>query len=221
MPPEPSADLRQMTALGRAIEDDSFAIIDREVGPHDHGPAEWEVVRRIIHATADFEFKWSTRFSHDAAVRGAEAIARGAPIVADVKMIVIGLNAARLAQFGCVPHTFIDEPDVISAAKAGGTTRAVESMRRAHREGLLHGGIVAIGNAPTALLEVVRLHREEGVTPALVLGLPVGFVNAVESKEALMQVPIPSVVTRGRKGGSTITVAALHAFLHLAAGDLR
>jgi precorrin-8X/cobalt-precorrin-8 methylmutase len=92
-------------------------------------------------------------------------------------------------------------------------------MREAR--GLLHGGIVAIGNAPTALLEIVRLHREEGVTPALVLGMPVGFVNAVESKELLMTTDIPYVVTRGRKGGSTITVAALHAFLHVASGDLR
>ncbi len=218
---EPRSDLRQMTALGRAIEDDSFAIIDREVGPHDHDPLQWEVVRRIIHATADFEFKWITRFSHEATTRGAAALRRGAPIVADVKMIVVGLNAARLSSFGCSTHTFIDEPDVIAEARAGGTTRAVASMRRAHGLGLLHDGVVLIGNAPTALLEIVRLHQEEGVTPALVLGMPVGFVNAVESKEALLQTTIPSVITRGRKGGSTITVAALHAFMHLAAGDLR
>lgn len=221
MTSEPAADLRQMTALGRAIEDDSFAIIDREVGPHDHDRYAWEVVRRIIHATADFEFKWTTRFGNDATSRGAAAIRRGAPIVADVKMIVVGLNAPRLASFGCSTHTFIDDPQVIADARAGGTTRAVEAMRRAHREGLVHGGVLAIGNAPTALLEIVRLHREEGVTPALVLGMPVGFVNAVESKEALAETDIPYVITRGRKGGSTITVAALHAFLHLAAGDLR
>lgn len=218
---EPAHDLRQMTALGRAIEDDSFAIIDREVGPHDHDPAQWEVVRRIIHATADFEFKWTTRFHADAVARGAAAIRAGAPVVADVKMIVVGLNAARLASFGCTAHTFIDETEVIAEAKAAGTTRAVMATRRAHQLGLLHGGVVAIGNAPTALLELVRLHQEEGVTPGLVLGMPVGFVNAVESKEALLETSIPSVITRGRKGGSTITVAALHAFLHLAAGDLR
>lgn len=212
-------DLRQMTALGRAIEDDSFAIIDREVGPHDHPTAEWEVVRRIIHATADFEFKWTTRFGNDAVASGCEAIRRGAPVVADVKMIVVGLNAARLASFGCVAHAFIDEPAVIERAKANATTRAVEAMREA--KGLLHGGIVAVGNAPTALLEIVRLHQEEGVTPALVLGMPVGFVNAAESKELLRTTSIPYVVTRGRKGGSTITVAALHALLNVAAGDLR
>lgn len=214
-------DLRQMTPLGRAIEDDSFAIIDREVGPHDHDPQAWEVVRRIIHATADYEFKWTTRFGPDTMSRAIATIRRGAPVVADVKMIVVGLNAARLASFGCSAHSFIDDEGVIQRARAGGTTRAVESMREAHRRGLLHGGIVAVGNAPTALIEVVRLYREEGVKPALVLGMPVGFVNAVESKELLMGTDLPYVVTRGRKGGSTITVAALHALLHVAAGDLR
>jgi precorrin-8X/cobalt-precorrin-8 methylmutase len=213
------SDLRQMTALGRAIEDDSFAIIDREVGPHDHAKAEWEVVRRIIHATADFEFKWTTRFGNDAVVNGCEALTRGAPIVVDVKMIRVGLSAPRLQSFGCAVHDFIDDPDVIARAKAAGTTRAVEAMREARP--LLHGAIVAVGNAPTALLEIVRLHREEGITPALVLGMPVGFVNAAESKEMLMTTAIPFVVTRGRKGGSTITVASLHALMNVAAGDLR
>ena len=221
MTTELAKDLRQMTALGRAIEDDSFAIIDREVGPHDHDKAEWEVVRRIIHATADYEFKWTTRFGNDAVAGGCAAIRRGAPVVADVKMIVVGLNAARLASFGCVAHAFIDDEGVITRAQAGATTRAVEAMREAHARGLVHGGIVAIGNAPTALIEIVRLHREEGVTPALVLGMPVGFVNAAESKELLMTTEIPYVVTRGRKGGSTITVAAFHALLNVAAGDLR
>jgi precorrin-8X/cobalt-precorrin-8 methylmutase len=212
-------DLRQMTAMGRAIEDDSFSIIDREVGPHDHAPAEWEVVRRIIHATADFDFKWTTRFGNGAVDSAREALRRGAPVVADVKMIVVGLNAERLRSFGCTAHAFIDDPDVIARAREHSTTRAVEAMREARP--LLHGGIVVIGNAPTALLEIVRMHQEEGVTPALVLGMPVGFVNAVEAKEALMATSIPYVITRGRKGGSTITVAALHALMHVASGDLR
>ena len=183
------SDLRQMTALGRAIEDDSFTIIDREVGPHDHDKAEWEIVRRIIHATADFEFKWTTRFGNDAVASGCAALKHGAPIVVDVKMIGVGLSAPRLASFGAEVHDFIDDPGVIARAKANATTRAVEAMREARP--LLHGGIVAIGNAPTALLEIVRLHREEGITPALVLGMPVRFVNAAESKELLMTTAIP------------------------------
>lgn len=214
------ADLRQMTSLGRAIEDDSFAIVDREVGPHDHPRDEWEVVRRIIHATADFEFKWTTRFTNDAIGAATAALRRGAPVIADVRMIVVGLNAARLASFGSEAHSFIDDDAVVGRAQASGTTRAVESMREAHARGLLHGGIVAIGNAPTALLEVIRL-QEAGVRPALVIGMPVGFVNAAESKEALLATTLPSIVTRGRKGGSTVTVAAIHALLHVATGDLR
>ncbi len=218
----PPNDLRQMTALGRAIEDESFAVVDREAWPHDFDGARWEVVRRVIHATADFEYKHLVQFSPDALDQGVAALKKGgAPVIADVKMITVGLNAARLASFGATAHTFIDDEDVIHAARAEGTTRAVMAMREAHRRGLLDGAIVAIGNAPTALLEVLRLHRETGVRPALVLGMPVGFVNAAESKEALLASALPSIVTRGRKGGSTVTVAALHAVLHVAAGDLR
>lgn len=224
MSPDPAApaapDLRQMTALGRAIEDDSFAVVDREAWPHDFAREPWEVVRRIIHATADFEYKHLVRFSPDAISAGIAAVNGGAQVVADVKMIAVGANAARLASFGSAVHTFIDDEDVIVRARAHATTRAVEAMREAANRGLLHGAIVAIGNAPTALLEVVRL-AQEGVRPALVLGMPVGFVNAAESKEALMASGIPWIVTRGRKGGSTVTVAALHAVLHIAAGDLR
>ncbi|MFN7144298.1 MAG: precorrin-8X methylmutase [Myxococcota bacterium] len=222
MTPDPATDLRQMTALGRAIEDESFAVVDREAWPHDFDRPAWEVVRRVIHATADFEYKHLVRFSPDALASGVAALRKGgAPVIADVKMITVGLNAARLATFGATPHTFIDDEDVIAAAKAEGTTRAVMAMREAHRRGLLDGAIVAIGNAPTALLEVLRLHRAEGVRPALVLGMPVGFVNAAESKEELLASGLPHIVTRGRKGGSTVTVAALHAVLHVATGDLR
>lgn len=217
----PPTDLRQMTALGRAIEDESFTIVDREAWPHDFDRAQWEVVRRVIHATADFEYKHLVRFSSDALASGVTALGRGAPVITDVKMIITGLNAARLASFGASAHTFIDDEAVIARARQDATTRAVTSMREAARRGLLAGGIVAIGNAPTALLEVVRLAREEGIVPALVLGMPVGFVNAAESKEELLRSGIPHIVTRGRKGGSTVTVAALHAVMHVATGDLR
>lgn len=214
-------DLRQMTALGRAIEDDSFTIVDREAWPHDFDRAHWELVRRVIHATADFEYKHLVRFSPGALEGGVKAVRAGAPVIVDVKMIAIGLNAARMASFGCVAHAFIDDEAVIARARANETTRAVETIREAHARGLLQGAIVAIGNAPTALLEVVRLYREEGVRPAFVLGMPVGFVNAAESKEALLETNLDGVVTRGRKGGSTVTVAALHAVMHVATGDLR
>ncbi len=208
-------DMRQMTTLGRNIENSSFAIIDEEAGPHSFAPGEWQVVRRVIHATADFEFTKLVEFRHDAVAAGIRALKAAAPILVDVKMISAGLNEDRLAAYGCKVHSFISDADVIDTAKRDNLTRAIESMRKAHRLGLLDGAIVAIGNAPTALLEVVRLVLEEGARPALIIGVPVGFVSAVESKEAVETVKTPSIIARGRKGGSAIAVAIIHALLLL------
>jgi precorrin-8X/cobalt-precorrin-8 methylmutase len=212
-------DMRQMTALGRSIEEGSFAIIDQEAGAHDFAPDEWQVVRRIIHATADFEFKTLARISPGAIPAGIAALRRGCPIVVDVKMISVGLNEERLKAYGCTVHCFISDDDVIATAKAQNSTRAIESIRKAHRLGLIDGGLIAVGNAPTALLEVARLVREEGVKPALVVGVPVGFVSAAESKEAASALPTPFIVVRGRKGGSPIAVAIIHALLLLSAEE--
>ncbi len=208
----------QLTAAGRAIEHDSFSIIDREVGPHAYTPEQWPVVRRMIHANADFEFNGLTRFHPQAVEAVLQAIlARSTRLVADVEMICVGLSQPRLHHFGLGTHQFISDADVIERAQAEGTTRAVQAMRKAHRLGLLNGAIVGIGNAPTALIEVVRLVREEGARPALVLGMPVGFVSAAESKALMAQVTeVPWIVIDGRKGGSTLVVAALHALLGLA-----
>ena len=207
----------QLTRAGQAIEHDSFAIVDREAGAHRYTPAQWQIVRRMIHATADFEFNGLTRFHPQAVQAGLEAIAAGAPVVADVEMICVGLSRPRLAHFGVRTHQFISDDDVIATARAENSTRAVQAMRKAQRLGLLDGGIVAIGNAPTALLEVVRLVEEAGVRPAIVIGMPVGFVSAAESKAALAAIAdVPWIATDGRKGGSTLVVAALHALLALA-----
>jgi precorrin-8X/cobalt-precorrin-8 methylmutase len=207
--------MRQMTSLGRSIEDGSFAIIDREAGPHEFGPGEWQVVRRVIHATADFEFKSLMRFHPDAVRAGISALKRGCPLVADVKMILAGLNEERLRAYGCATHCFISDEEVIAEAKAKNSTRAIESMRKAHRLGHIDGAVIAIGNAPTALIEVARLVSEEGARPALVIGVPVGFVSAAESKEMALSMTTPSIVARGRKGGSTIAVSIVHALLLL------
>ena len=209
------SDMRQMTAMGRNIEDGSFAIIDREAGAHNFDSRQWQIVRRVIHATADFEFKDLMRFHPDAVRAGVNALRSGAPILVDVKMITAGLNEDRLGVFGCSTHCFISDDDVIVSAKAANTTRAIEAMRKAHRRGLLDGSIVAIGNAPTALLETVRLAAEAGARPALVVGVPVGFVSAAESKEAALGLDVPHIVARGRKGGSAIAVAIIHALLLL------
>ena len=245
--------MRQMTDRGRRIENGSFEIIDREAGSHSFRPAEWEVVRRVIHATADFEFKELMHFHPDAIRAGIEALKRGCPILVDVKMITAGLNQDRLDAYGCKVYSFISDPDVIKEAQAENSTRAIAAMQKAHRLGYLNGAVVAIGNAPTALMETVRLIQEEGARPALVVGVPVGFVSAAESKEMLLppgrnplvparsadledllsegrkpELParpgnpdgslsadIPFIVSRGRKGGSPIAVAIIHALLLL------
>ena len=211
----------QLTAAGRAIEHDSFSIIDAEAGPHDYTAEQWPLVRRMIHANADFDFNGLTAFHPDAMRAGLAAVLKlDTPVVADVEMICVGLSTPRLKHFGMTTHHYISDPDVIELAHDLGTTRAVQSMRKAHRLGRLDGAIIGIGNAPTALLEVIRLVREEGVRPALIVGMPVGFVSAAESKDLLMTVnEVPWITIKGRKGGSTLVVAAIHALLGVAEAE--
>lgn len=208
----------QMTKAGQQIEHDSFAIVDNEAGERgNYSEAQWQVVRRMIHATADFEFNGLAEFHPDCVSAGLDALMSGAAIVADVEMICVGLSKPRLSHFGVVPHHFISDEDVIAKAKDVNSTRAVQAMRKAQNLDLLNGGIVAVGNAPTALLEMIKLIKEEGVKPALIVGMPVGFVSAAESKDKLAELEdIPWMITRGRKGGSTLVVAAIHALLALA-----
>ncbi|MDQ6952061.1 MAG: precorrin-8X methylmutase [Mariprofundaceae bacterium] len=208
----------QMTKAGQKIEHSSFAIVDAEAGNKgNYTDEQWPLVRRMIHATADFEFNGLTEFHPDAMQAGLEAIAAGAPIVADVEMICVGLSKPRLSYFGVQTHQFISDDDVIETAKAEGTTRAVQAMRKAHKLGLLDGAIIGVGNAPTALLEVIRLIEEEAATPALIVGMPVGFVSAEASKDQVAAAnQVPWVITRGRKGGSSLVVSAIHAMLALA-----
>src|SRR3990167_1752293 len=207
----------QMTRLGQQIEHDSFAVVDAEVGAHAYRAEQWPMVRRMIHATADFEFNGLTRFNPDAIAAGVSALLAGRPVVADVDMICVGVSKPRLAHFGVVAHQFISDSDVIEQSRRADSTRAVYAMKKALQLGLLDGGIVAIGNAPTALLEVIRMIREDKLRPALVIGMPVGFVSAAESKAALELIStIPWIITHGRKGGSTLVVAALNALLALA-----
>jgi precorrin-8X/cobalt-precorrin-8 methylmutase len=207
----------QITPAGRIIERDSFAIIDDEAGPHAYSEQEWQLVRRLIHTSGDFDFNGLTRFHAGAVEAGISAVLAGAPIVADVAMIGAGLSEVRLARFGVAVHQFIADPEVFAAAQAEGTTRAVQAMREAQRQGLLDGGILGVGNAPTALMEALRLVREGPARPALIIGMPVGFVAAAESKDALAEIQDPPwIITAGRKGGSALVVAAIHALLALA-----
>jgi precorrin-8X/cobalt-precorrin-8 methylmutase len=167
------------------------------------------VVRRVVHATADFEFTRTLELHARAVDAGVAAIRAGAPIVSDVRMIAAGLPRLGI-------RCLIGDEDVGAAARERGTTRSAEAMRKAGRLGLLHGGVVAIGNAPTALGEVQRLVEEEGACPALVVAVPVGFVGAADSKEAALRLPVPWIVARGRKGGTPVAVATLNALAILA-----
>lgn len=207
----------QMTRLGQQIEHESFAVVDQEAGEHAYTAEQWPVVRRMIHATADFEFNGLTQFHPEAIAAGVNAILQGKALIADVEMICVGVSKPRLAHFGVTLHQFISDDDVINDAKAADSTRAVFAMRKAHKLGLLDGAIIGIGNAPTALLEILRLVREENAKPALIIGMPVGFVSAAESKDLLAECnAVPWIITHGRKGGSTLVVAAIHAILALA-----
>lgn len=213
----------QLTAAGQAIEHDSFAIVDKEAGAHNYTPEQWPIVRRMIHANADFDFNGLTRFHPQATTAGIAALLSGTSrIVADVDMICVGLSKPRLQHFGLATHQFISDDDVIAAAKEENTTRAVQAMRKAQRLDRLNGAIVGIGNAPTALIELIRMIKEEQAKPALVVGMPVGFVSAAESKALLETVnAVPWISIHGRKGGSTLVVAAIHALLALAEAQQR
>jgi precorrin-8X/cobalt-precorrin-8 methylmutase len=204
------------TPSGRELESGGFAIIDQEAGSHHFPPEEWQIVRRVIHATADFEFLDLMCFSPGATRAGVEALEAGCPIVVDMSMISTGANSERLAARGCTVHSFISDDDVIASAKAHNSTRAIEAMRKAHALGVLDGAIAAVGNAPTALLALRDLVRDHGARPALVIGVPVGFVSAAESKEATLGLGVPHIVARGRKGGSVVAIAILQALLALA-----
>ncbi|ADO58986.1 precorrin-8X methylmutase [Paenibacillus polymyxa] len=202
-------DFKPLTVQPQEIEGKSFAMITEELGEHPFTAEQYPVVQRVIHASADFELGRSMVFHPKAIEAGIAAIRAGQPVVADVQMIQAGLSKDRIRQFGGDVHVYISDPDVMEEAKRLNTTRAIISMRKAIQAG--EGGIYAIGNAPTALLELIRLVKEGAAKPGLVIGMPVGFVSAAESKDELRKLDIPFITNIGRKGGSTIVVAALNA----------
>ncbi len=203
--------------LPDAIEAESFRIIDAEMGPHDFSLIEWPVVQRAIHSTADFELGRSMVFHPRAVEAGISAIRKGVDVAADVQMIQAGISAAYLAEFGGRVLCYMADADVAAKARAEGTTRAIQCMRKAAREA--PGAIYAIGNAPTALLELMRLVEDGEANPALIIGVPVGFVSAAESKEQLRrQGLVPYITNRGRKGGTPVAVSITNALLRMARG---
>lgn len=207
--------------LPHEIEHESFRIIQCELGKHGFTEAELAIVTRVIHATGDFEFSRIMRIHPAAISSGVTALRGGATVVADVTMVQAGISAELLRRLGGRAVCDIRAAEVTAEARAKGETRSTVALRRNAPQ--LHGGIVAIGNAPTALLEVLRLVREEGIRPALIVGVPVGFVNAAESKAALAGLASenadwdpPYITALGRKGGSPVAAAVINALLRLA-----
>lgn len=199
------------------IEAESFRIIDTEAGPHAWSATEWPVVRRIIHTSADFDYLQSLFISPGAVAAGVSALKTGRGIVTDTTMALAGISKPRLARFSVPLACFVADASVAQEALAKGVTRSIMAMRRATASP--QNGIFVIGNAPTALFELLRQIREEGVRPDLIVGLPVGFVGAVESKEELLATAadhsIPFITNRGRKGGSNVAAAVINALLIL------
>jgi precorrin-8X/cobalt-precorrin-8 methylmutase len=208
-------DFKPLTVDPDKIYDYSFSIIAEEMGEHDFSEDEWKIVRRVIHASADFELGRSVIIHPKAIQAGVDAIRKGRHVIADVQMIESGTGKKRFQKHGGDVHCYISDPDVMVEAKRLNTTRAIISMQKAVKEN--EGGIYAIGNAPTALLELIRLIKEGIAKPDLIIGMPVGFVSAAESKEELAKITeVPFITNIGRKGGSTVTVAALNAISLLA-----
>jgi len=203
------------TRKGQSIEDESMQIIENEIGSHSYNEHEWPIVRRIIHSTADFDFARDNKiiFQKNAVQSGLDALKNGCSIIVDVNGIVGLMNKQNPKDFGNNVICNISEPSLIEAAKKENKTRAQMSMRIAKED--MNGGIVVIGNAPTALLEVMEMIREGITKPALVIGIPVGFVSAVESKEELAKMDIPFITNQGRKGGSPCASAIVNALYKL------
>ena len=198
------------------IEKKSFEIIDSEVGKHDYDNLQWTVVRRVVHATADFDFATgkSRIVFHPLAIESAfSAIKNHCAIVSDVDMVLAAVNKKSLSELGLRPRCSISDQSLAEESRRTGRTRSELAMRLASHD--INGGIVVVGNAPTALYEVLRMIREGVAKPALVVGIPVGFVSAPESKEELLRMDFPFITNAGRKGGSPAASSIVNALMLL------
>lgn len=195
------------------IEKRSFEIITEELGDMELTPGTEPVVKRCIHTSADFDYAKNLCFSEHAVEKAIEAIKNGACIVTDTQMAKAGINKRALARYGGEVYCFMSDEDVAEMAKKNKTTRATASMDKA--ASLDRKLIFAIGNAPTALVRLYELIQEGKINPQLIIGVPVGFVNVVQSKELIMETETPYIVARGRKGGSNIAACISNALLYM------
>ncbi len=194
------------------IERRSMAIITELLGDRALDPENEAVIKRVIHTTADFDYADNLRFSPGAVAKGVEVLRAGCHIVTDTTMALSGINKTVLSKLGGQVHCFIADPDVATEAKSRGVTRAAVAMEKAAE--LDAPCVFAIGNAPTALIALHRLMEAGKVRPQLIIGVPVGFVNVVESKELILGDPAPYIVAVGRKGGSNVAAAICNALLY-------
>ena len=201
------------------IEERSMEIIGQELGERVFPADQLPVIKRVIHTSADFDYADNLVFSAGAVEQGIAAIKGGCTIVTDTQMAFSGVNKRVLEKFGGKAVCFMSDPDVAAEARERGETRATVSMERA---AALEGPVIlAVGNAPTALVRACQLMDEGKFRPALVIGVPVGFVNVVESKELLLTMDVPHIVARGRKGGSNVAAAICNALLYQASNNAR
>jgi len=194
------------------IERRSFAIISREAGDRIPDDNRAMIIKRVIHTSADFDYLDTLCFSEGAVEAALEALRSGAWIITDTNMALSGINKPSLKKAGCEAHCFIADEDVAREAKTRGVTRASVCVEKA--AALTHPLIYAVGNAPTALIRLYELIQAGQIRPELIIGVPVGFVNVVQSKELIMQTDVPYIVARGRKGGSNVAACICNALLY-------
>ncbi len=196
------------------IEALSFEIIEQEAGNHGFTKDQWPIVRRIVHTSADFEYIQTIRFHPEAIQKGVQAIQKGCRIITDTHMARVGIRKKEIQEFGGSVTCLIADEAVAKKAKQNGTTRALAAVDMSCEQ--MNDGIYVIGNAPTALLRLTELIMQEKVKPALIIGFPVGFVNAAESKDELMRLDYPCITNKGRKGGSNIAASIVNALAIMA-----
>lgn len=201
--------------LPHEIEEKSFQMITEELKERgieiDEKTAP--ILKRVIHTSADFEYAENLEISETAVEAAMDALSAGCVIVTDTNMALAGISKPSLAKLGCEAHCFIADEDVKDKAKQYGTTRATQSMKKAAE--LEKPLIIAVGNAPTALIQLYEMIEKGEIAPKLIIGVPVGFVNVVESKELIMKSPVPYIVAKGRKGGSNVAAAIVNALLYM------
>lgn len=197
----------------RDIERRSFEIITEELGDRKLDSDKELIIKRCIHTSADFDYADNLCFSNGVVEKAIKAIKGGACIVTDTQMGKSGINKRALARYGGEVYCFMSDEDVAAIAKEKGTTRATASMDKA--AAMDKPLIFAIGNAPTALIRLYELIQDGKINPALIIGVPVGFVNVVQSKELIMETEVPYIVAKGRKGGSNIAACICNALLYM------